>query len=119
MSNQNQLDSVLWVVLVVLAVIVLLPVLMMAFSMPIMGMMGWWVGGEAGTSFSPLWGIGTMVLFLAVALAIGYVLYRGVVGSQPLDRDRALEELRAAYARGDLSDEEFEQRRRRLERQRE
>jgi len=41
-------------------------------------------------------------------------LYRAIAGSD--DSDRALEELRLAYARGEMSDEEYEQRRDALER---
>lgn len=114
MSNQNHRDSLLFVVLGVLAVVVLSPLLMMLFLMP---MMGWW--GGFGMGFSPLWGLGMMLLLLAVLVALGYFLYRGVAGSRVLDNDRALEELRTAYARGDLSDEEFEKRRKRLQRDRE
>jgi putative membrane protein len=35
----------------------------------------------------------------------------------PTGRDPAIEELRHAYARGDLTDEEYESRRERLERE--
>ena len=52
-------------------------------------------------------------------VGIGYLLYRGLVGGvgSSLTSDRALEELRVAYARGDLSDEEFEERRAKLTRE--
>lgn len=117
MSNQNRRDSFLLVALGVIAIAVLLPFLLMLFWMPMMGgMMGWWGGGGSGMGISPLWGIGTMLLLLVVVLALGYFLYRSLAGSQGLGSDRALEELRAAYARGDLSDEEFERRRDRLRR---
>ena len=120
MSSQHQGDSLLRIVLIVLTVIVLFPLLMMVFAMPMMGMMGWWWGGGGpGTGVSPIWGIGMMLLFLGVLLGVGYFLYRGLVGGQILEHDRALEELRTAYARGDLTDEEFEQRRQRLQRDRE
>lgn len=118
--STRQETSILWIVLVVLAVVVVLPLTMMAFSMPMMGMMGWWWGagrGGAGAALSPLWGVGMMLLFLAVLVGAGYLVYRAVAGNGTLDRDRAVEELRAAYARGDLSDEEFERRRERLRRE--
>ncbi|MFC6889941.1 SHOCT domain-containing protein [Halorubrum trueperi] len=93
---------------------------MMMFALPTMGMMGWWWGGGgSGMGVAPMWGIGMMLLFLLVLLGIGYVLYRGLVDGQVLEHDRALEELRTAYARGDLTDEEFEQRRQRLQRNQE
>ncbi|QLG26506.1 SHOCT domain-containing protein [Halorarum halophilum] len=119
MASQQQGDSFVRVVLVVLGVIVLFPVLMMVFAMPMMGMMGWWWGGNSSAmGLSPLWGIGMMLLFLAVLLGIGYLLYRGITNSRVHEYDRAIEELRTAYARGDLSDEEYEQRRQRLQRDR-
>ncbi|PSP86299.1 hypothetical protein BRC83_01140 [Halobacteriales archaeon QS_1_68_17] len=64
---------------------------------------------------SPLWGFGSMLLLVLVVAGVGSALYRGLDGEP---RDRALEELRLAYARGELSDEEYEERRDRLERDR-
>ncbi|WP_336021686.1 SHOCT domain-containing protein [Halobellus salinisoli] len=119
MSSQHHGDPLLRVVLVVLAIIVLFPLLMMVFAMPMMGMMGWWWGGGFGMGISPIWGIGMMLLFLIVLLAIGYFLYRGLVSGQFADGDRALDELRTAYARGDITDEEFERRQQRLQRDQE
>lgn len=116
MGNQQRGNSLLPVVVGILAVVLVVPLLMMVFSMPMMGMMGWWWnGGGPGTGLSPLWGIGMMLLFLAVLLGIGYFLFRTFVRDQISDRDPALEELRTAYARGELSDEEYEQRRKRLQ----
>lgn len=127
MSNTPRADSTLRIVLIAIAVIVLFPLLMMVFAFPMMGMMGWWGGygpmmggyGNGGVSISPLWGIGMMLLFLAVLLGIGYFLYRALAGNSRalISRDPALEELRLAYARGELSEEEFETRRRKLQRE--
>lgn len=68
-----------------------------------------------GTGFSPLWGVGAMLLSVLVVLGIGYALYKALVGDHVADHNPALEELRMAYARGDLTDEEFQQRRERLQ----
>ncbi|WP_458207902.1 SHOCT domain-containing protein [Haladaptatus sp. NG-SE-30] len=116
MATTDTEDGLLRTVLIVLAVIVLVPMLMM-FTMPIMGMMGWWGGGMFGGGFSPLWGIGMMLVWLIVFVGIGYFLYRGLVGGGDRGRitDPALEELRLAYARGELSEQEYEERRERLE----
>jgi putative membrane protein len=54
------------------------------------------------------------LLFLAAILGAAYLGYR-VLASEPDSSDPALEEAQAAYARGDLSDDEFEERRERLE----
>ncbi|WP_232701258.1 SHOCT domain-containing protein [Halobacterium wangiae] len=109
MTGNQGSDSLLRVVLVVLAVVLLSPLLMMVVAMPMVGMMGW--GGR--TWVSPLWGFSAMLVSLLVVLGVGYVLYRALTDTGETV-DPALEELRLAYARGDISDEEFEQRRRRL-----
>lgn len=116
MSTHGERDGLLRVVLVVVAVLVLLPAVLMALAMPTMGMMGWsgpWTGG-----FVPVWIAGMGIAWLAILVGIAYLLYRAVAGGQSSSgrSDAALEELRLAYARGDLSDEEFEERRERLTR---
>ncbi len=116
MATQRSSDGWFRIVVVVLGVIVLFPLLMMVFAMPMMGMMGWWWGDGMAGGLSPLWGLGMMLVWLVVLVGIGYLLYRGLVGrtgSGALS-DPALEELRVAYARGDLSEEEFEERRAKL-----
>lgn len=111
MATSRSSDGLVLVVLVVL-VVVLVPLVMMALMLPTMGMVGWWWGdGAMGPGHVPLWGLGVMLLWLAVPVGIGYVLYRGLVRRD--DRraaDPAVEELRLAYARGDLSEQEFEDR---------
>lgn len=101
-------------VLAVLVVLVLAPVFAMALGMPMMAGMGWgWHDGTmAGTA--PWWGLGMGLVWLVVLIAIGYVVYRAVDGDTAADADPALRELRLAYARGDLTDEEFEARRAKL-----
>ena len=120
-------ESLLRIGIVIVAVLLLFPLLMMSVF-PMMGMMGWWGGagpgmmGWGGTGpgvgFSPLWGLGMMLLFLVVLVGIGYFLYRFLTQGALSTNDRALEELRVAYARGDLSREEFEERRESLEQNR-
>lgn len=104
--------------LVIIAVVLLLPFLMMALMMPMMGMWGWghmndgmWATGGAWT-----WLLMWLVMLLVVG-GIGYLIYGGVRQSADAGSDPALEELRGAYARGDISDEEFERRRERLRRE--
>lgn len=117
MSNDTTL---LRIVVVVGLLVVLLPILAMLFMLPFMGMWGgghmWnggmWNGTGATWPWTLLW-----LVFLAVIVGIGYLLYRTVGGSSGADTDPALEELRVAYARGELSDEEFENRRERLKRE--
>ena len=114
MSTREADGSLIRIIVIVLAVLLFFPMLMMVFAFPLMGMLGWW-GGVGPGGFSPLWGIGMMLVWLFILVGIGYVLYRAVArGSFGVD-DRALEELRVAYARGNLSDEKYEQRREALE----
>lgn len=95
--------DVVRVLLIGVAVIVLLPVLLMVFFAPAMGRhMGWNSG----------WNIAWLLPWLVLFLVIGYVVYRLSI---QLGEDDALKELRRAYARGDVTDEEFEKRRHRLE----
>jgi putative membrane protein len=60
-------------------------------------------------------GLVMQILFLAALIGGGYLLYRTVAGEER-DSDQALEELQIAYARGELTDDEYEQRRETLER---
>jgi len=57
-----------------------------------------------------------MLVFLLIVLGVGYALYRTLTQAGISSRDPAVEELRVAYARGELSQEEFEQRREALKR---
>lgn len=116
MSSQRTTDGTLRIVLIVLAVLVLAPMLMMLVSVPMMGMMGGiGYGGMMGPyGGSGLWGLGMLLVWLVVLVGGGYLVYRWLSGSG-VGADPALQELRLAYARGDLSDEEFEERRSTLE----
>ncbi|ELZ32591.1 hypothetical protein C474_07217 [Halogeometricum pallidum JCM 14848] len=102
------------ILLVVLAVLVLWPVLMMlgfgGMGMGYGGMMGGSYGGSTGFGWV---GLGIQLLFLLAILGGGYFVVRRLL-DQRESNDAALEELRHAYARGDLSDEEFETRRAKL-----
>jgi putative membrane protein len=111
-------DDAVRAIVLVLAVIMLAPLVMMAVFMPF-GMMGgigfggmWdWHGGTA-----PVAGMAVMWLVTLLILgAVGYFLYSWLADEGTSERDEALEELRLAYARGDLTEDEFEKRRDALE----
>ena len=114
-------ESLSRTILIVIAVVLLLPVLMMVFMMPMMGLWGWghmWNGGMwGGTGSTWLWLL-TMLVPLLVILGAGYFLSRTLRHRDEQRTDPAVEELRSAYARGELSDEEFQERRERLQRDR-
>lgn len=117
-STDNQLVTL---VFVVLGALLILPVLFMGFGMmgfgPMMG--GMWGGHMWGDGTVPGWmvlaGLLIQLLFLAAIVGAGYLIYRAVATANS-ETDQALEELRLAYARGDLTDEEYEQRKEALKR---
>ncbi|MDS0474620.1 SHOCT domain-containing protein [Natrinema sp. 1APR25-10V2] len=116
MSSSEQLDTTTIVLLLLLGVIIVLP--MFTKGMGFGGMMGYggMMGGYGTTSgWWPLVGTLVQLAFLLVLLGGGYLIFRRVTESEP-SRNPAIEELRTAYPRGDLSDEEFESRRDKLER---
>jgi putative membrane protein len=115
MSSSNQLDTTT-IVLLILGAIIVLPMLTMGMGFG--GMMGYggMMGGYGTTSgWWPLVGMLVPLVFLLILLGGGYLVFRRVNESQT-SRNAAMEELRTAYARGDLTDEEFESRREKLER---
>lgn len=119
MTRQTEDTRLVTVLLGIVAALVVVPMLFMGFGMmgvgPMMGGMwgGMWDGAMSGWLFAV--GIVVQLLFLAAVVGAGYLIYRAVAGGER-GSDRALEELRLAYARGDLTDEEYERRRERLER---
>lgn len=117
MSSSNQLDTTT-IVLLILGAIILVPLLTMGMGFG--GMMGYggMMGQYGGTGgWWPLIGMVVPLAFLLVLLGGGYLVFRRVNEARS-SRNPAMEELRMAYARGDLSDEEFEKRRERLDRER-
>ena len=107
-------DDVIKALVALLAALVLLPILLMGLAMPMLGF-GW---GPGHMWNDGAWGGGLLWLFmwlivLVVLIGFVYVLYRGLGGAEH-GPDPAMEELRTAYARGDLTDDEFENRRGRL-----
>jgi putative membrane protein len=59
-----------------------------------------------------------VIILFVFSLPVALVLLAGVIHaarSQQSSKDRALEELRIAYARGEVDDDEFERRKRTLE----
>ncbi|PCR91850.1 SHOCT domain-containing protein [Natrinema ejinorense] len=108
------------IVLVAIGALVVLPMAFMGVGTmgfgPMMGGPwghGMWGGGTV-PGWLPLVAVLVQLLFVAAVVGGGYLVFRAIAGAD--GTDRALEELRAAYARGELSDEEYEQRRNALER---
>jgi putative membrane protein len=120
MTTNTTDRQLVWVVLAIVAALVIVPALGMGFGMmgagPMMG--GTWGDHMWGASGASGWmlviGVGMQLLFIAVIVGAVYLGYRALTTQDGSD-DPALEELRIAYARGDMSDDEYEQRRERLE----
>jgi len=106
------------IVLAIVAVLIILPAFVMGFGMMGTGPMtsGMW-GASGASGWMPIIGLGMQLLFVAVIVGAVYLGYQGVT-TQDGSGDPAVAELRAAYARGDLSDDEYERRRERLENER-
>jgi putative membrane protein len=108
-------------VLLLVAAVVLLPLLTVGLGGGTMG--GGMMGGMRG---SHMWSDGGVpgwwllasllgrALTLLVVLVVGYLVYRALTESGA-GTDAAMDELRLAYARGDIDDEEYERRRQTLE----
>lgn len=121
MATNTTDRQLVWVVLAIVGALVVLPAFAMGFGMMGMGFMmgGAWDHGMWGASDGALgWmlvvGVGMQLLFLALLVGAGYLGSRALTASGG-SNDPAMDELRSAYARGDLDDEEFERRRDRLE----
>ena len=108
-------DGLLRLILIIVAAILLVPLLMMLFMIPVMGLGHMWYFDGTRGSFWPLLVFG--LICLIVLSGIIYLLYSAIRGLQRDSSDVAMEELRQAYARGELTDEEFEERRNRLQRE--
>lgn len=118
MSRSSTTDegSLMRAILIILLVLIALPLVMAVVMMPMMG--GWGVGHMNGWMWngtgSSLGWIVMWFVMLAILVGAGYVVYSALRSSGG-GSDPALEELRRAYARGELTDEEYEKRRKRLE----
>ena len=112
----RQTDDLVLLVIVVVAALLLVPLLGMAVMIPMMGTMGgmWGGSGMGGSAWSPLVGLGGSLLWLGVVAVLAYAAYRVAAGRGDGESDPAIAELRRAYARGELTDEEYETRLTRL-----
>lgn len=120
MTTDTPDRQLVWVVLVLVAALIVVPAVSMGFGVMGMGSMmgsdwshGMWGASDGASGWMVVLGVGLQLLFLALVAGAGYLAYRAVT-SESDSRDPALEELRSAYARGDLDDDEYERRRERL-----
>lgn len=108
--------STVRLLLALLAIVLILPLIMMIFAWP---MMGYWGGGHV-ESWHGMGGLGWAMLFvwlipLILIILIGYLITQRWLDVGEKTADPAIVELRTAYARGEISEEEFEKRYQRLQ----
>ncbi|SFK97898.1 putative membrane protein [Halogranum rubrum] len=116
MATTTTTNRLVVLALVALGVLVVLPTLFMGGGM--MGyrgpMMGWMYGTNApGWLFAV--GLVSQLLLVALVVGVGYLAYQTLTGGGA-STDPAMDELRAAFARGDINEEEFDRRETRLQR---
>ncbi len=105
----NTSDRFLWVILVLVVIFLMAPLLLMFMVIPAMGPE--WMHGEHAAGG---WWFASILVLLFLLVAIGFVFFQLLIRGDGTDEDTALEELRVAYARGELDDEEYEKRYERL-----
>lgn len=113
----SQAETLTRTVLLVLLALVAIPLVMMVVVMPLVGGFGWthmggWMWGSSGGWLGMLL---VMLIPLLVILGVGSLIYQSFTAADAEAEDDAVAELSHAYARGDISDEAFENRRKRLE----
>lgn len=120
MTDTSDDTSLAAIVFIILGALIALPVLLMGLGMlgaghttGGLGPSGMMDGAAAGWMLL-VWAI-VQFLFLAAVVGGLYLVYRAIAGGDD-GTDPALAALRQAYARGEVSDEEYETRRERLER---
>lgn len=111
MTQTNSDIQLATLALIALLVLVFLP----GFGMMGMGsMMGGMWGGTTVSGWTMVLGVAMQALVVVVLVGGGYLVYTGL--SDETEDVTALDELRMAYARGEIDDEEFQRRRDVLER---
>ncbi|MEF8824879.1 MAG: SHOCT domain-containing protein [Halapricum sp.] len=110
MSTSRPRDTPIRLALLI-AILVLLPLLLVLFVLELMDVVLIWILTRTARSLPIVWAFALMVLLLVAVLGLGYVFSRSIESVATSRLDPALEELRIAYARGEITREEFRERR--------
>lgn len=113
MSTSRPRDANVRLALLI-AILIVVPLLLVLFVLELVDVMLIWIVTRTTRSLPIVWAFVLMFLLLAVFLGIGYVFSKSIESVVPNRPDPAIEELRVAYARGEITREEFRERRKDL-----
>lgn len=110
MSTSRPRDANVRLALLI-AILIFVPLLLVLSVLELLDVVLIWVVTQTARRLPIVWASAMMILLLAAVLGIGCV-FSGSIESVATSRpDSALGELRIAYARGELTREEFRERR--------
>ena len=110
MSTSRPRDANVWLALLI-AILIFVPLLLVLFVLELLDVVLIWVVTRTTRSLPIVWAFALMFLLLVVVLGMGYMFSKSVESVAMSRPDPALEELRIAYARGEITREEFRERR--------
>jgi len=110
MSTSRPRDANVRLALLV-AILIFVPLLLVLFVFELLDLVLIWIVTRTTRSLPIVWAFTLMFLLLVVVLGMGYMFSRSVESVATSRPDPALEELRTAYARGEITREEFRERR--------
>ena len=110
MSTSRPRDANVGLALLI-AILIFVPLLLVLFVFELLDLVLIWIVTRTTRSLPIVWAFALMFLLLVVVLGMGYMFSRSVESVATSRPDPAIEELRIAYARGDITREEFRERR--------
>ena len=90
---------------------IFVPLLLVLFVLELLDVVLIWVVTRTTRSLPIVWAFALMFLLLVVVLGMGYMFSKSVESVAMSRPDPAREELRIAYGRGEITREEFRERR--------
>jgi putative membrane protein len=110
MSTSRPRDANVRLALLI-AILIFVPLLLVLFILELLDVVLIWIVTRTTRSLPIVWAFALMFLLLVVVLGMGYMFSKSVESVAMSRPDPALEELRIAYARGEITREEFRERR--------
>lgn len=113
MSTSRPRDANVRLALLI-AILIFVPSLLVLFVLELLDVVLIWIVTRTTRSLPIVWAFALILLLLVVVLGMGYMFSRSVESVATSRPDPAIEELQIAYARGDITREEFRERRKEL-----